>query len=292
MDPESDGVRLDRFLSLRIRRLSRARAARLEVIDLDDPGRALKKSSPVRAGQRLWARRPSPDAGVRFDAPEVLAEDGDLLVLDKPAGLAVHPTAARFEATVTRWLARHHPGAEPVHRLDVETSGVLVCARHAMAHRALKQAFAERAVHKTYRAVVVGLPTDDAYVVDTPLGFDGQSAVRLKMGVGDLPAETAFRVVRRGHQRALVTCEPHTGRQHQIRAHAALAGHPLVGDKLYGPDERIFLAHLDGAVTPAQWDALGHTRHALHAVSVAFEWRGQARSFTSPWPAELDALVI
>ncbi|MCA9547894.1 MAG: RluA family pseudouridine synthase, partial [Myxococcales bacterium] len=215
-----------------------------------------------------------------------------LLVLDKPAGLAVHPTAARFEATVTRWLARHHPEAEPVHRLDVETSGVLVCARHALAHRTLKAAFADRGVHKRYRAVVEGLPEADRWVVDTPLGFDAGSAVRLKMGPGDLPARTAFEVVRRGRRRALIAAEPLTGRQHQIRVHAQLSGHPLVGDKLYGPDERIFLAHLDGAVTPAMWAALGHPRHALHAASVRFEWRGQTRAFEAPWPAELDALVI
>lgn len=261
------------------------------VIDLDDPERSLKKSSAVRAGQRLWVRRPIPDADVDAPEPTVLHADADLLVLDKPAGLAVHPTATRFKATVTHWLRRLYPDAEPAHRLDVETSGVLVCGRHAFASRALKQLFLARGTHKTYRAVVEGLPADDAWRVDVPLGFEG-GEVRIKMGRGELASETRFAVIRRGHQRALVEAEPITGRQHQIRVHAALGGHALVGDKLYGPSDQYFLRHLDGALSPADYAQLGHTRQALHAASLAFEWKGEARRFEAPWPSELDALVI
>jgi 23S rRNA pseudouridine1911/1915/1917 synthase len=294
VDPGCTGLRLDLFLSLRIRRLSRARAARLAVVDLDAPGRLLKKSSPVHAGQRLWVRRPLPDADAPLVNPAVLFEDEDLLVLDKPPGLATHPTATRFVATVTHWLARRDPQrpAEPAHRLDVETSGVLVCGKHLLANQSLKRAFAERAILKRYLAVVEGLPAAEEAVLHTPLGPDTHSAVRLRMGAGDLPAETRVRVARRGRQRALVEAAPVTGRQHQIRCHLALWGHPVVGDKLYGPDEALFLASLERALTPEELARLGHPRQALHAHALILPWRGQQRTFLAPWPAELDRLVL
>lgn len=301
VDPGSDGLRLDRFLSLRIPRLSRSRAARLEVVDLDAAGGQLKKSQAVRAGQRLWARRPVPDADVTPPTPVELFRDRDLLVLDKPAGLAVHPTATRFRATVTHYLAASMAGAppdtpipEPAHRLDVETSGVLICSRHRLADRRLKAAFAADRVRKTYRAVVEGQPPE-SWTVDRPLGFDPHSAVRLKMGLGDKPARTAFATVRRGQHRgrprALVEARPITGRQHQIRVHLALGGWPIVGDKLYGPDERLFLAHLERPLTADELARLGAPRHALHAWRLELQLDGRRRAFEAPWPAALDRLL-
>lgn len=295
VDPGSAGLRLDIFLSTRIARLSRARAARLVVTDLDEPTRVLKKSSTVQAGQRLWARRPIPDADAEPPSPTVIHCDDDLLVLDKPAGLAVHPTATRFKATVTHWLAARAAleggvRAEPAHRLDVETSGVLLCARHGMAARRLKGLFAAEGVDKTYRAVVEGRPPAQ-WRSDVPLGFDAESAVRLKMGRGELAASTGFETIAQGERRALVEARPSTGRQHQIRVHLSMSGHPIVGDKLYGPDEGLFLAQLDRALTAAEVQRLGHPRHALHAWRVGFEWKGARRVFEAPWPDELAGLV-
>jgi 23S rRNA pseudouridine1911/1915/1917 synthase len=293
VDPGCDGWRVDRFVAHRVRRLSRSRAARLTVVDLDAPERGpLKKSAAVRAGQRLRVDRPLPDADAEVPEPRVLHADADLVVLDKPAGLATHPTASRYVATVTRWLAREGWGAEPAHRLDVETSGVLVATRSVEMARHLKGAFARHEVDKRYLAVVEGSPAADAWEDATPLGFDASSAVRLKMGPGDLPARTAFRVVRRGPHRALVEARPLTGRQHQIRAHLALAGLPLVGDKLYGPDESLFLASLERDLTAEELERLGHARQALHAARIELPGRDGARlRFEAPLPEELARLV-
>lgn len=290
VEPNCDGWRLDRFLARRLTRVSRARAARLRVVDLDDPTRALKKSTSVRAGQRLRAYRPVPDAEAEVPAPTVVYEDADLLVLDKPAGLATHPTASRFRATVTHWLRQRGHGEEPAHRLDVETSGVLVCSRHRRADQALKAAFVERRVQKRYWAVAEGT-TRDAWTDETSLGFDASSAVRLKMGAGELPARTAFHALERGPNRTLVEARPLTGRQHQIRVHLAFAGAPIVGDKLYGPDEQLFLSALERPLTGAEYAQLGHRRLALHALSIEFEWAGRSRRFEAPFPDELGALV-
>lgn len=290
VDGACHGWRLDRFLAHRITRLSRARAARLQVTDLDMPNRRLKKSSSVHSGQRLFAARPIPDDAPTIE-PTILHTDDDLLVLEKPAGLAAHPTASRFRSTVTYWLhSQGFEGVEPAHRLDVETSGVLLCTRGLLAAQQIKKAFAARTVKKNYRAVVEGQPPE-MWTDDTSLGFAKNSAVRLKMGRGDLSAETAFRVIDRGPHRALVEARPISGRQHQIRCHLALAGHPIVGDKLYGPDESFFLAHLDGELSDDDYAHLGHHRHALHAMQMTFTFAGKVRSFESTWPAELAVLL-
>jgi 23S rRNA pseudouridine1911/1915/1917 synthase len=297
VDPACDGWRLDRFLASRLTRVSRARAARLAVFDEDAPERGpLKKSAPVRKGQRLFAHRPLPDAGADegLDPPTVLHEDDELIVVDKPPGWAAHPTASRHAATLTTWLRRSGFGetAEPLHRLDVETSGVVAIARTTAAARRYKGALAERAFEKTYLAVVTGTPLALAFVLDTPLGFDAASAVRLKMGVGDLPSETRCTVRWQGVDRAVVEAAPLTGRQHQIRVHLAMAGLPVVGDKLYGPDETLFLASLDRALVPDELTRLGHVRHALHAWRLSIP-RAPDRmdTFEAPFPADLAALV-
>ena len=292
VDPACDGWRLDRFLAHRLARVSRARAARLEVRDEDAPARApLRKADRVRKGQRLFARRPVPDAGVSLPPPVVLHEDAELLILDKPPGWAAHPTASRFEATLKWWLAAsgYDAAHEPLHRLDVETSGVIAIARTTAIARRLKGALAEREADKTYLAVVEGEPAALEWTADAPLGFDAASAVRLKMGRGALSAETHFRTLWRGGGRAVVSASPQTGRQHQIRVHLALGGTPLVGDKLYGPDERLFLASLERPLEADELDRLGHPRHALHA------WRlrlpGCPGEFVAPWPDDLAALA-
>lgn len=296
VDPACDGWRVDRFLALRLTRVSRARAARLAVIDEDDRARGpLKKSAAVRKGQRLFVERPLPDAGVSLPPPTILHADDDLLVLDKPAGWAAHPTATRYAGTLKYWLATEGYDAEhePVHRLDVETSGVIAIARTAAAARFYKMALENRAFEKTYLCVVEG-EAPAAFTVDVPLGFDPDTALKLalKMGRGTLPAETGFERLWTDGRRSVLVARPITGRQHQIRVHAALSGLPLVGDKLYGPDEQLFLASLERALTDEELARLGHPRQALHAWRLALPSpSGEVRVFEAPWPAELACLA-
>ena len=295
VDPACDGWRLDRYLALRLARVSRARAARLAVFDEDAPARgALKKSAAVHKGQRLFARRPLPDADVALPPPTVLHEDAELLIIDKPAGWAAHPTASRNAGTLKYWLASagYDSDHEPIHRLDVETSGVMAIARTKAAARFYKGALAEREVSKSYLCVVSGVPSESVFVVDTPLGFEPNSPVRLKMGPGELPAETRFERLFAGEGRSVLRARPVTGRQHQIRVHAALAGFPLVGDKLYGPDEALFLSALERPLTDVELALLGHSRQALHAWRLELPGpEGSVSTFEAPFPDELCGLV-
>jgi len=283
-------MRLDRFIAARVTRLSRTRAARLKVKDLNQPQRRLKKASRICAGQQLWVQRPLPEEAQIYSKPELIFKDDELLVLNKGPDLAVHPTASRFRATVTHFLAQVWPSAGPAHRIDVETSGLLLCGRSPEVTQVLTRAFLEQRVQKRYLAVVEGQPPE-RWESQQALGFDKRSAVHLKYGPGTLPAHTRFQVLRRGPQRALLEAQPLSGRQHQIRVHLSLAGFPIVGDKLYGPDEALFLANLERPLLAQELQRLGCSRQALHAWRLSFDWKGIEQRFEAPWPQDLEALL-
>jgi 23S rRNA pseudouridine1911/1915/1917 synthase len=293
VEGECGGWRLDRFLRKKIPRLSRTRVQRVIRGECWIDGRPCKPSSTVAAGQRVTFRRPAP---VEPDAPRelpLLHEDALFYAFDKPAGIAMHPTAKYHFSTVTSVLREKFPGEalQITHRLDLETSGVLLVARTRDAAVALKRAFARRKVHKRYDAIVHGA-LDGEGVVDEPLGLAG-GLVRVKMAVraDGLPSRTRWRAERRRGGYTLVHCWPETGRQHQIRAHLDAIGHPIVGDKLY-PDERVFADYQDHG-----WEAvearLPLKRHALHAAELRFPHpaTGVEVAVTSELPAELRALV-
>ena len=179
----------------------------------------------------------------------VVFDDERLLVVDKPAGLPVHPTARYAEHTFTALAKAAFPArkVDPAHRLDRETSGLMACGCAPKFTRALKASFAAGRVTKAYLALVQGDPGRDRFSVEAPLSLTGASGVKVRMHVteGGLPSHTDFEVLGRrraadGAPVALVACHPRTGRQHQIRAHLHHAGLHLVGDKIYGPDEMIF----------------------------------------------------
>lgn len=272
VSPDMVGLRADAFVAARIPRLSRSRASRLRLIDLRTQ-KNLKKSVKVELGQRILAIRPIPDAPpIRSLTPKIVWENEDWCVLNKPPTLATHPSASYFRRTVSYWLrTQGHTHMQSVHRLDVETSGLLVCGKHPAAVKKGSDAFADQQVDKRYLAIVEGVSMSDTWVVDSPLGFDATSRVPIKMGLGKLAARTRFTVRQRGTFRTLVEAVPEGGRQHQIRVHASLCGYPLVGDKLYGPDEHYFLQR-DSSLSQAALNTLGHWRHTLHAYRLAADF--------------------
>ena len=231
----------------------------------------------------------------------VLWEDEAVLAVDKPAPLAVHPSGRHLSDTlIQRVHARYGAGYELerggaprlCHRLDRETSGVVLVGKHPEAHADVMGQFERREVEKEYLAIVHGSPRVDGGTVDFPIGPAHASGVGLKMtALADgQPSRTDWRVVERYPGCALVSCAPLTGRQHQIRVHLAAIGHPVVGDKLYGDDEGLFQRALDGVLTRDDHRALGLSRHALHNHRVAFRSpaSGERVEVVSALPADMS----
>jgi len=242
------GLRLDRFLAPLLADFSRSSLQRLirrGVVQVNGaPGRPAAR---LRAGDRVAVDVPAilPPSVAAQDLPlNVLLEEDTFVVLDKQSGIAVHPGRGRPDGTLANAIAfrygtldlggeAHRPGI--VHRLDLETSGVMVVARTERAHAALALAFKERRVEKEYRAFVDGNPAFDDDEIDLPLGRDLVHPTRMAVRFdGGRPAQTAVTVLRRFRAAAEVACRPRTGRTHQIRVHLASRGHPLLGDTMYG----------------------------------------------------------
>jgi 23S rRNA pseudouridine1911/1915/1917 synthase len=299
--PECGGWRLDHFLKRRIGRMSRTRIQAIigEQIAFPD-GRPARPSSSVRAGETILLRRPAP---IEPEVPRdfgVLFEDASVMVIDKPAGLPMHTTAKFWRNTLVALLRERYPDEqmEIAHRIDRETSGVLLIARSRAVASFLTRAFARRSVEKTYLALVKGDPPDEGRI-DVPLRLlDTKS--RVMMGPardgepGALAASTRFRVLRRLPGHGLCEARPLTGRQHQIRVHFASLGHPIAGDKLYGAGEALFMRACEEPLTPellARFDGL--PRHALHAHRLTFPHPvgGHAVTVESPLPADLVAYI-
>lgn len=267
--PDSKGERVDSFVCTRVPRLSRSRAGRLRLYD-HLSGRVLKKSTSVTPGQWILAIRPVPDQDAELRRfPHIIWENELWCLLNKPPGMATHPSASYFKRTVSYWLrCQGYQHMQSVHRLDVETSGLLLCAKTSDTVRIGSEAFAQQTVRKDYLAVLDAPAPAEHWHIDTPLGFDQDSDIPIKMGPGHLPATTHFKVLKKGLNRTLVQATPEGGRQHQIRVHAQLGGTPLVGDKLYGPNERFFLNRRT-PMTELDLETLGHWRHALHAYRLS-----------------------
>jgi RluA family pseudouridine synthase len=225
----------------------------------------------------------------------VLYADDSLLVINKPAGLPALPDGYQAEAPHLRSVLEPVYGRLwMVHRLDRDTSGVVVLARSPQAHRVLNTQFQERQTAKIYHALVIGSPGWEERLVDAPLLPDGDRRHRSIVSVQGKPAVTLFRVLERFSGYALVEAQPKTGRTHQIRLHLAHLGHPIVADGLYGDGEGLFLSALKPGyrVGKAGESAL-LGRLGLHAWSLAFAHplNGEQVSFIAPYPDDFQAAL-
>lgn len=261
---------------------------------------------------------------------DIIHEDDDLLVINKPSGLVCHPTKGdEYSSLISRarlYLQRSLsaggegrgevvnplPSLHLIHRLDRETSGIVLLAKNPIAAGELGKIWESRAVAKEYFAIVHGHVVADQGIIDAPLGRDETSRVAIKDCVrpDGAPAQTEFWVEQRFSRRTLLTRPighplegrgegtsssiphppssfsllrllPRTGRKHQIRIHLQHLGHPIVGDKLYGGDEDLYLALVENRLTNAQRARLILPHHALHAGRLQFDWRGQTHQFTA-----------
>lgn len=300
-----DGMRLDKALAELLPELSRERLKTLIVEgQVTSPGRSPNPSMPspsmkVVAGQAFAINLPPPvdPEAVAQDIPLVIVhEDADLIVIDKPAGLVVHPAAGNLDGTLVNALLHHCQGelsgiggvARPgiVHRIDKDTSGLLVVAKSDRAHEGLAQQFQAHSIDRIYTAIVYGVPQPASGTVDTWIGRSG--ADRKKMAVHregrGKHAVTHYRMIQRLHGAALVECRLETGRTHQVRVHMTHLGHPLIGDPVYGRERKGFKSILE---------TLGFKRQALHAKRLGFihPVTGEALSFDSPLPADMQELL-
>lgn len=296
VEPNYAGWRLDRYLGEKIRRLPRHR-----ILGIIQRGllceQRLKPSTLVHPGLIFRIRRrvtEEPDTPTELP---IVFQDDWLLVLDKPAGLPIHPTARYQNGTLVS-LLRERFGedfAEPAHRLDRETSGLVVCGRSTEACRELGRLFLSRDVHKEYLAICEGHPPEDSFTVDAPIA-EGTELIRIAVRIDPVEGKesrTRFQVVQRftrdGEPFALLSCYPETGRQHQIRIHLHAVGFPLVGDKMYGPDPGYFDRFSKHCLEPEAWVRLRLPRQALHAAHIAFPHPGTREivRFDAPLPADL-----
>ncbi len=286
---EANGLRLDRFLAEELELFPRSQIRSREV-DVRVDGTAAKLSRRVRAGELVEVSWSEP-AGSRIEPEpmelDILFENDDVVVINKQAGMVVHPAAGNWTGTLVQGLMHHvssladrfdsdaRPGI--VHRLDKETSGVIIAAKHPAALAELAAQFKRRATAKRYLAIVKGAPRPESGTVELPIGRDPKHRKRYAVVEGGREALTRYRILRRWSSYSLVSLEPQTGRTHQLRVHMAALGCPIAGDPVYSRSD----PRLCGA------------RLALHAVRLRIRLpdESEPRTFTARIPADFRATL-
>jgi 23S rRNA pseudouridine1911/1915/1917 synthase len=300
---DAAGGRLDAFVAGQLRDISRTRIQRaIEDGDVLVNEHAGKSSYRVRAGDRIEIDLPEPPPVTLLPEPialDIVYEDDDLIVVNKPAGLVVHPGAGQESGTLANALVHHfnelsgragriRPGI--VHRIDKETSGLLVVAKNDLTHEKLSEQFRHREVFKLYIALVYGRLSQSHGEIEARLGRSRHNRTRMAVlsGGAGRTAHTLFEVADRYAEFTLLKVQIKTGRTHQIRVHMAHIGHPVVGDPAYGGGR-------DNTVRdPLIKRAIGELgRHFLHSAQLAFAHpRSGARlEFSAPMPSELLRLL-
>lgn len=287
VDEASAGERIDKWLVSKIG-LSRAQIQELissELVKVN--GRSIKSSYHIKRGEKVEITIPQKEREELLPEKiplKIIYEDEDIVVVEKPSGLVTHPSPKHLQGTLVNallWGGRKlssigaplRPGI--VHRLDKETSGIIVVAKSDKAHIDLVRQFKNREIEKIYIALVHGDFDEDEGIIEMPIGRHGRSAERKRMRVaakGSKPALTEFKVLKRFKGLTLLEVRPKTGRTHQIRVHLRHIGHPIVGDEKYGRREQ----------------AVPSARLMLHALSLKL-WHpriGKRMTFTAPLPPE------
>ncbi|HEV2862650.1 MAG TPA: RluA family pseudouridine synthase [Pyrinomonadaceae bacterium] len=298
---EDAGSRLDAFLAARVEGVSRTALKRaIDDGDVLVAGKPAKPSHRLRAGERVEVELPEPPA-TQLDPEDIpldiVYEDEEVVVVNKPAGMVVHPASGVRSGTLAnavafRLQAQETPGSplRPgiVHRLDRDTSGLIVVAKTARAHENLSDQFRARTVFKSYAALVHGIIKEDKGKIEQPLGRDPRNRTRMAVVRGGRAAVSVWKARRRFERMTLLDVEIKTGRTHQIRVHLAWMNHPVVGDETYGGgrDKNLRDPKLRAAVA-----SLG--RQFLHAARLGFHHpsTGQWLGFDSPLPPELAGLL-
>jgi RluA family pseudouridine synthase len=318
------GARLDAFLATSLRWCSRERArgwigsGRCRVLPGRDPQAApvgrLRPATRLRWGQTVIVTLEAPAAGADHPtAPvEVLWEDEHLLAVAKPSGVATHPTRGRLAGSLVERVHRDRAAAgapdrpSPCHRLDRETSGLVLFAKDRATRASVGEAFEGGVVDKRYLAVVRGRVEGDEGQIALPIGADPASRVPLRRAAlaggpfagspvagshveGAQRALTSWRVRRRQRSWTLLELRPRTGRQHQLRVHLAAIGHPILGDRLYLGGDELFVATLEREPGPDELELLGHFRLALHAwrLELLHPATGRRLELEAPLPSDL-----
>jgi 23S rRNA pseudouridine1911/1915/1917 synthase len=284
--------RLDRFVAARLSDLSRTAVQRLiEDGFITHNGLPCEAADKIEPGDEIVVRvpPPAPTELLAEDIPlAIVYEDDDLIVIDKPAGLVVHPAAGHDSGTLVNAVLGHVPDLEGVggevrpgivHRLDKDTSGLMVVAKNDRALHLLQDQFKSRTVKKMYVALVEGLVDPPEGVIDAPIGRNRNHRKKMAVTPDGRAARTRYQTRRVFHDPpvTLVECYPETGRTHQIRVHFAWLHHPLVGDTIYGKRT----PHFD------------LSRHFLHAaaLTLVLPSTGEARTFTAPLPPDLQVVL-
>lgn len=293
------GDRLDKWLAGQLPDRSRSEIQRWIEAGLVSAGsKPLRANHRLRAGDVITVSVPAPESYAVEPEPiplDVLYEDADLLVINKPAGMVVHPAAGNWHGTLVNAVLHHCPdlagvgGAHRpgiVHRLDKDTSGVILVAKNDASHRDLQAQFQARQVHKTYLALVYGLLSPECGEITAPIGRDLRDRKRMAVVAASAgrPATTRYETLATYHSPAnggrlsLLACHPLTGRTHQIRVHLAYARHPIVGDEIYGGRRRA---------------ALGCPRQFLHAQTIRFRLprTGEEVEFSARLAPELQTVL-
>ncbi len=289
VEPECAGERLDRFLVTKLPQFTRAYLqTRIEHDDVQVDGRPRKVSFRLRGGEQIAVVIPDEPSRTTL-IPEqmslaILYEDADVIVVDKPTGLVVHPGAGNWTGTLVHGILAHAPEVRTndavrpgiVHRLDKETSGVLIVAKHDLAREFLARQLRERTVHKEYTALVNGIVPRDL-TIEAPIGRDPIHRTRMAVVSNGREATSILHVVERLPGYTLLSVNLRTGRTHQIRVHCAYIGHPVAGDTRYAPR---YLARR------------GLARQFLHAALLEITLpNGERRTFVSPLPDDLAAVL-